>query len=343
MAKKKQETINELENAGNTTAALDTLQPNSRPSDDPKTKFELIAKMIGALAQVGTPDLNKFSQVLGQIGQEGNAIPDGAAAKNAATIAAKPSEAVKESIKADIEALLAGGEGLSEDFRLKASTLFETALTAQVQLKELELQEAFDAQLNEATEEIIGTLAEEIDTYISYTAENWLKENEVAVESALRNEIYDDFIGGLKSLFEQNYITIPEEKIDIVETLAEKVDELETRLNDAINENADLRKSVDGYSRKEVINQVCEGLTLNEATKLRELAEGVEDSDVGVFTKKLEIIKESTFVKGNGAKVISETLDEVDEDNLPPENPSFTSPEMKKYVDVLSRTLRGGK
>src|ERR1035441_3809893 len=124
MAKtKKQEPINELDNAGNHTAALDTLQPNSRPDDDPKTKFELIAKMIGALAQVGTPDLNKFSQVLGQIGHEAEAIPGDAAAHNAATIAMKPSEAVKESIKIDIETLLAGGEGLSEEFKLKATTL----------------------------------------------------------------------------------------------------------------------------------------------------------------------------------------------------------------------------
>ena len=339
--KKKQEPVNELNNAGNSTAALDTLQPNSRPTDDPKSRFQVIANIIGALAQVEQGDLNKFGETLAQIGQEAKAIPDGAAAQNASTIAMKPSDAVKESIKADIETLMAGGEGLSEEFKLKATTLFEAALNAQIQLKEVELQEAFDVQLNEATEEIITTLAEEIDTYVSYTADNWLKENEVAIESSLRNEIYDDFIGGMKDLFEQHYITIPEEKVDVVETLAEKVDELENRLNDAINENADLKKKVDGYSRTEVINQVCEGLTMNEAEKLRELADGIDDEDATSFAKKLQIIKETNFVQGkNGNKVITETLEEVNEEKTGETEKTNPDPRMDKYAKAISRTMR---
>jgi len=342
--KKKQETINELDNAGNSTAALDTLQPNSRPVDDPKTKFQVIANVIGALAQIDTADLNKFGASLAQIGQEATTIPDGAAAHNASTIAMKPSDAsasVKEAIRADVETLLASGEGLSEEFKTQAATLFEAALNAQVQLKEIELQEQFDKELDEAITEVTQALAEEVDTYISYTAAEWLKENEVAVESALRNEIYDDFIQGLKSLFEEHYITIPEEKVDVVETLAEKVDELENRLNEMLSENAELQKVVAAYTRDEAINKVCEGLTMNEAEKLKELADGIEETDSEAFTKKLEIIKESNFVKGkSGAKVLAETMEEVDPNNAPPAEKEYGSPEMKKYAEAISRTVR---
>lgn len=345
--KKKQEALNELTNDGTATPALATLQPNSRPVDDPKTKFQVISNVIGALAQMSDEDLNKFNASLDQIGHEADQIPGDAASKNAATIAMKPSDAsaaVKEAVKADIETLLAGGEGLSEEFKSKAATLFETALNTRVQLEETRLQEEFNTQLDEAVNEIVGTMAEEIDTYISYTADNWLKENQVAVESALRNEIYDDFIAGMKDLFEQHYITIPEEKVDVVETLAEKVDELENRLNDAINENAELKKTVDSYSRKEAITKVCEGLTLNEAEKLRELAEGIEDVDTETFSKKLEIIKESNFVKAkNGGKVITETLEAVedkDDEKTPTTDKTFESPQMKSFYDAISRSVR---
>lgn len=342
---KKTAAINELKNDGNATAALDTLQPGSRPDNNPKTKFGVIAQVIGQLASVEDNDLNHFAASLALIGHEADAIPGGAAAKNAATISMKPSDAsasVKEAIKADVDALLANGEGLSEDFKLQAATLFEAALNAQVQLYTAELQEAFDTQLDEAIADVVETIASDLDTYVAHTAETWLKENELAVESSLRNELYEDFIGGLKDLFEKHYVDVPDNKVDVVETLSVKIDELEARMDEMINENADLKSKVDAFSRQEVINVACEGLTMVEASKLKELAEGVDADTSELFSKKLKIIKESTFVKSAGGtkdvKALNESLDAVDENNNT-KSVELTGP-MQNYARAISRSVR---
>lgn len=337
--------INELTNDGNATAALGTLQPGSRPDNNPLTKFGVIAQVIGQLAKVETGDLNHFAASLAQIGHEADAIPDGAAAKNAGTISMKPSDAsasVKEAIKSDVDALLASGEGLSEDFKLQAATLFEAALNAQVQLFQVELQEAFDTQLDEAIADVVETIASDLDTYVTHAAETWLKENELAVESSLRNELYEDFIGGLKELFEKHYVNVPDDKVDVVETLSTKIDELEARMDAMINENADLKTKVDEFNRQEVIAVACEGLTMVEASKLKELAEGVDADTPELFSKKLKIIKESTFVKSAGGtkdvKALNESLDAVDDTNS--SKPVELTGIMQNYARAISRSVR---
>lgn len=346
MAPKTKQAINELNNDGNSTAALSTLQPGSRPDNDPKTRFEYISRVIGQLAAIEDNDINKFKLSMSLNGHEADQIPGGSAAKNASTISMKPSDAsasVKEAIKADVDALLASDDGLSEDFKLRAATLFEAALNAQVQLFQIELSEQFEAELDEAIEGVVTTIASDLDTYVTHTAETWLQENELAVESSLRVEMYDDFMAGLKELFEQHYISVPEDKVDVLETLASKIDELETRMDAMITENADLKEKVNEYSRKELVDAVCEGLTMNEASKLRELAEGVDADTVEGFQKKLNIIKESTFVtkgKGTNVKALNESLDHVDEPADGDNKVIELSPSMERYARTISRTVR---
>ena len=239
-------------------------------------------------------------------------------------------ETVEEyDIEEDVDALF-GGEELSEEFKEKARTIFEAALGAKVK----EIQEALEAQyaarITEATEELKGSLQERVDSYLEYVAQEWMVENELAVEQGLKTEMTESFLSGMKGLFEEHYVTIPEDKYDVLENMVDKLDEMETKLNEQINKNITLNKRLAESSAQGILDQVSDGLADTQKEKLASLAESVEFESEQEYREKLETLKESYFSRTTTAKATPETLSEgVDS------TPSPTTSSMDAYLRTL--------
>ena len=197
-------------------------------------------------------------------------------------------------VEEDVNALL-GGEELSEEFREKAKVIFEAALNSKVK----EIQEALEVQyaekLAEEKEGLKDTLTERVDAYLEYVCEEWMKENELAVEAGLKTEMTESFLEGMKGLFEEHYVTIPEDKYDVLESMVEKLDEMETKLNEQIDKNIDLNKRLAESTADSILDQISEGLATTQKEKLASLAESVEFESEDEYREKLETLKESYF------------------------------------------------
>jgi hypothetical protein len=237
----------------------------------------------------------------------------------------------------DVEALLQG-ENLSEEFKQKAATIFEAAVMARVTPIVEEVEAQLMEQFEIAVEEIKEDLAAKVDDYLNYMVEEWMKENEIAIHSGLKAEIVEDFIHGLRDLFVEHYIDIPEDKVDVVEELTTKVEELEASLNEQINKSVDLTKELNEQKKIEAIYTACEGLSQTQVEKLKSLAENVEYNTEEDFAAKLSTLKESYFK--SDVKVADKlALDE--EVDIEEEKKSFKSsdPSMDLYAKTISQTL----
>ncbi len=204
-------------------------------------------------------------------------------------------------IEEDVNALL-GGEELSEEFREKAMVVFEAALNSKVS----EIQEALETQygeaLAEARQELKGELTERVDSYLEYVAQEWMTENELAIEHGLKTEMTESFLSGMKGLFEEHYVTIPEDKYDVLESMVEKLDDMETKLNEQIDANITLNKRLAESTQDVILDQISEGLAVTQKEKLATLAESVEFESEEEYREKLETLKESYFSKSTPAK-----------------------------------------
>ena len=198
----------------------------------------------------------------------------------------------KKDMKEDIDALLQG-ENLSEEFATKAATIFEAAVNSRVTEIAEELQVELQEQFSDAIDHLKEEFTTKIDDYLNYMVEEWMKENELAIESGLRTEIVEDFIGGMRNLFIEHYIDIPEEKVDVVDELAAKVEELEEKLNEEMHRSIQFKKEINEHKKLEAVQTVCEGLTQTQVEKLKSLAETVEFTTEEEFADKLETLKEA--------------------------------------------------
>jgi hypothetical protein len=247
-------------------------------------------------------------------------------------------ETMKEKMKEDIDALMSG-ENLSEEFVAKASTIFEAAVIARAEEVIAEAEEHLIEQFEAAVEEIKEDLAAKVDSYLNYMVEEWIKDNEIAIEKGLRAEIVEDFITGLKGLFEEHYIDIPEDKVDVIGELTEKVDELELALNEQISRGIELSQALNEQIKIEAIYTACEGLSQTQVEKLKSLAEGVEFTTEEEFVTKMETLKESYF-KSDVKVASTAALD--DEVHIEDEKkPSVSAdPMMDIYSKTISQTLK---
>lgn len=323
-----------------------TLKAGSRPDDNPKSKIEFMTKTLGIMNGMKKEDLSKFyNDVIAQIGKEASALPASASADaNQASVDMKTGKGPKTkdpmpklSVKEDVEEMFSGEE-LSEEFKDKASTLFEAAVNARAVVEIARLEEEYENRLEEEVTSIVKQIEGNLDNYLDYVVENWMKENEVAIESSLRNEIMEEFIGGLKGLFAEHYIEMPEEKINVVEELAAKVEKLEAALDEAINENAELVNIVAESARQETVAEVAEGLTMTQSEKFLTLAEGVEfDGDLDVYKKKLSVVKETYFPS---AKPQTSNIEEETFEGDVGEKTVSYDPQVNRYVQAISRTIK---
>ena len=240
----------------------------------------------------------------------------------------------KGSMKEDVDALF-NGESLSEDFRVKATLIFESAVQSRVEKIVEDVLADNDSVLAEAYEEIKNEIAGQVDEYLNYTVENWMKENEVAIETGLRAELTEEFINGLKNLFAEHYIDLPEEKVDVAEELAVRVASLEEQAAAVAAEKATLVEELNAVKKEKSIRKICEGLTETQIAKMKSLAESVEFTSEGEFNNKLAIIRENYFpLKTN---VTSEV--KVAQETSEPQPEVDTSSVMNRYVSAISKTL----
>ena len=220
-------------------------------------------------------------------------------------------EMMKKKMKEDIDALFADDSTISEEFKSKVSTIFEARVQDRVTQIEEETEERYAGMLEEAVESIKQDLTEKVDDYLSYIVEQWMEENQIAIESGLRSEMTEDFIAGLRNLFAEHYIDVPAEKVDLVDELAGKVEELETKLNEEIERGVSYAKALVESRKKEITAEVCEGLIATQVEKIKTLAESVEFSTEDEYKEKLETIRENYFPSGVKKASESQLQEEV--------------------------------
>ena len=242
------------------------------------------------------------------------------------------------SMKEDMDALFSG-EDLTEDFKTKATTIFEAAVHAKVEALREEMEVEYTTKLETQLAESLEEITTRIDDYMSYAVNEWMEENEVAIESSLRNEITEEFIEGLKQLFAEHYIDIPEEKLDVLGEMSEKLEQLEAKLNESVEQNIELNKQLAAEVKERIFNEVSEGLITTQADKFKALAEGVDYSDAGTYKQKLEIVRENYFAdkKKPASSIVENEIDNAEEQA--PTKPAATGA-VANYVAAISRTAK---
>ena len=234
----------------------------------------------------------------------------------------------------DVNALL-GGEELSEEFKEKAKTIFEAAINSKVAVVKEELEAQYQEKLAEEIEAAKESLAERVDSYLEYVADEWFEENALAVETGLKSEMTESFLEGMKGLFEEHYVTIPEDKYDVLESMVEKLDDMETKLNEQIEKNISLNSRLSESVADGVLDQVSEGLAQTQKEKLASLSESVEFESEAQYREKLETLKESYFnQKTVSTAAKTETLSEGVNSA-----PGSNSGSMDAYIRALGSTL----
>lgn len=342
-------------------AAMEILNQNKSSKQKVEDKSEKLNDTVNKIGpDIGNPSLQKVSVDVGTATPPGATPPVGSEPmKKLGSQPAETSKAVDthvdqlpksgkfvnedeevdgEEVNEDIAALMAG-ENLSEEFKRKATAIFESAVATKVAELAEELEAKYVTQFEEAYEEMKEDFSTKIDEYLDYVVESWMVENELAIESGLRTEIAEGFMESLKTVFEEHYIDVPEEKFDVVEELASKVEALETQINEEMAKNIDLKQKLAEQRKVEALHAVCEGLTISQAEKIKTIAESVEFiSDVD-FVKQMVDIKESYFPVQSSVKPASvESLNDTVELNEEVKTPSV-DPLIAAYAAGITKTL----
>ena len=245
-------------------------------------------------------------------------------------------EKIEYSVEDDINALIEGEE-LSESFREKAATIFEAAINSKVSGIKEELIASYEEKLVEEVASIKEELKDRVDSYLEYVADEWIAENQLAVESGLKEEMTESFISGMKSLFEEHYVTIPEEKYDVIESMVDKLDEMEGKLNEQIEKNVALNKRLAESVSDVVFAEVTEGLAQTQKDKLAGLVDNVEFESETAYREKLETLKESYFPTKVAQRNTTENLTE---ETGSTDYTSSVSPSMEAYLKTLTRVSK---
>ena len=235
-------------------------------------------------------------------------------------------------IEEDVNALLSG-EDLSEEFKEKAKTIFEASINAKITDIENQLNEAYEKKLVEEVESIKVELTERTDSYLEYVAQEWLDENAIAIEKGIKSEMTESFMEGMKKLFEEHYVTLPDDKYDVLENMVDKLDEMETKLNEQIEKNVALNQRLGESTAQTIFNNVAEGLAVSQKEKLQSLAEGVEFESEESYRGKIETLKESYF----GAKKTTTTTSAPQELKEEAAHVEPATGAMAAYLEALGR------
>ena len=341
---KEEEVINNSE----TTVEEETSNAATIAAKPTVSRSELMRNLVSYATKLGPEELSDFVSRIGSAEEMTSSVDanysstqhaSGDAGKNKASINSSnaPAEAM-HSVKEDLKVLFGDSSELSEDFRVRTEALFEAAVATRVDLEKVKIEEELTKSFEESFDAAIEEVKENVDKYLNYAVAEWIQENKLAVETNVRTEVAESFIEGLKGLFEEHYIDIPEDKVDVVETMAARIDELEQLVNETTEKNIELSKVVNEKKVNEISSELSEGLTVTQKDKFEKLVEALDYSDAEEFRKKASIIKETYFtgkseVKAQADQLLSESVEE-------PETASRLDPEMAMYVSSLSRTIK---
>lgn len=339
--------INEEDN----TPAAASLHAGARPAEgmndfDP-SKSEMLAYAMQVMGGMTKDDLNGFLASMQNSQHYADSIPSGAAAQNLGSIAAKPSAAALS--EEDITSLFEG-QDISEDFVIRAKSIMESAIDARLTLEAAHLQEQYEELVEQAYEEISETMSDKIDQYLNYVISEWMEENRLALDHGVKTEITESFIEGMKNLFAEHYVDIPEEQVDAVEELSSRIEELEARLNDAIEYNMELESGIEDSERDHVLGTAISDLSDDEAEKLLSLSENLEYRDVESFATSVAILKEQIESSNSfrnpsvprlsrNTGLITEDVFLTSDEYTSNEGPSSGNP-ISAYANHISRTSK---
>jgi len=242
---------------------------------------------------------------------------------------------MKKKMKEDVDAMFGDDSTISEDFKSKAATIFEARVMDRVAQIQEDLEAQYASVLEEAVEDIKNDLTQKVDDYLSYVVEQWIEQNEIAIESGLRAELTEEFIAGLRNLFAEHYIDVPTEKVDLVDELATKVEELESNLNEEIERGVELKKALLESHKLEITRAVCEGLTATQVEKIKSLAESVDFSTEEEYKEKLETIRENYFPSGVKKADVAQLHEQVEDGD---EKKVITDPFVAAVSQAISKT-----
>jgi len=334
--------------------------PQNYKSDDDSAKLNIPGKTLkqvkdivnkGAKPAEPTPaGMKEEDQIEGDVVAENDQVTDEVVSEEEATTdevvseeetttdeVVEEEETVEYSVEDDINALVEGEE-LSEDFKAKAATIFEAAINSKVKGIEEQLVASYEEKLVEEVASIKEELKDRVDSYLEYVADEWIAENQLAVESGLKEEMTESFITGMKSLFEEHYVTIPEEKYDVIESMVDKLDEMEGKLNEQINKNVALTKRLSESTSDVIFADVTEGLAVTQKDKLAKLVENVEFDSEDKYREKLVTLRESYFPT-SGSNVQRNETETLSEGTETGHQQSAVTGVMESYLQTLGRSV----
>ena len=303
-----------------------TAADNTKKDPMPKTKAGMIAAMVGKMQGMNKQAINAM---YGDTMQYSSTSPEAFEGEPIAEEEVKDQVQVEVDFKDDLKALVNEEATLSEEFKQKAEIIFETAINSKVNAEIDRLEEKYNEELAEEIQSTKADLVEKVDSYLNYVVEGWMEENKLAIQNGLRTEIAEDFMNKLKDLFTESYIEVPEGKTDMVEELADTVDDLEEKLNKQTQDAIDMAEELENYRRDAVIREASKDLADTQVEKLTQLVDNIDYEDQETFTKKVATVKESYF-KTN--KVTG--TEEIEEDHSPIES----SGSMDQYLKAIKKT-----
>jgi len=305
----------------------------------PKTKIGMINAMVDAMKGHKKDEIAaSYKKMMAALDMDDDSEDD---EEEAPAESKKSVKEVKKVTKEDIDVsddvkALFGEEDLSEEFKESATTIFEAAVVSKINEVLDNVSVDMDAELEAEKEDAVQALSTRLDDYLEYVVEEWTKENQIAIESGIRAEIVENFMEGLRNLFSENYVDIPEEKVDLVDELAAKVQELETSVNEEMEKNIEISKQLQERKKEQIIESISDGLSENQSDKLKSLAEGVDFEDEEDYTKKLETVKENYFPS---EEVVSEIADN-DEPLELEDDDKMVNGSMANYMNAISRSIK---
>ena len=308
----------------------------------PKTKSGMIQAMYDNMNKMKKADIaSSYHKIMSAMHRDMKDKEEGMHDKDDEEDKKKVKEAVDQRVKSidvsdDVNALVSGDDSLSEEFKTKAATIFEAAVKSKVKSEIERLEGEYSSELSEAKETVKEELTTKVDNYLNYVVEQWMADNELAIEKGIKGEIAEDFIGGLKQLFEDHYIDIPDEKYDVLDAKEQEIEELKGKVNEMTEKSMEMKKQINEFSKDEILEEVTAGLADTEVEKLKSLIEDVSYEGADEYKKKLTTIKESYF--GN-AKSAPASTENVDAQSNTEDGNTVTdmSDSMSRYTAAISR------
>jgi len=308
----------------------------------PKTKSGMIQAMYDNMNKMKKADIQAaYGKIMSAMHGDMKKKEEGMHDKDDEENKKKVKEAVDQRVKSidvsdDVNALVSGDDSLSEEFKTKAATIFEAAVKSKVKSEIERLESEYASELDEAKITVKEELTTKVDNYLNYVVEQWMADNELAIEKGIKGEIAEDFIGGLKQLFEDHYIDVPDEKYDILEAKEKELEEMKAKINEMTEKSIEDKKLIEGYTKDEIFESAVDGMADTEKEKMKSLVEDVAFENADAYSKKLSTIKESYF--GHAAAPEStENVDTVNQDSNDGNIVSDMSDSMSRYAAAISR------